>query len=280
MTGSQVRLGLVHPGSMGVTVGRAVAERAEVLWAGAGRSATTTSRARDAAFTDVGTLDELVCACDVIVSVVPPAAAEQTASDVAELGFDGVYADANAISPERARRVAGLLSPARFVDGGIVGPPAVTEGSTRLYLSGSDADIVARLFEGSVLEPIVLDDEVGTASALKMAYAAYTKGSTALVMGVRALAERHGITPALLAEWERSIPELPDRSDAMLGRSPVKAWRFSGEMDEIADTFAAAGLPAGFHVAAAEVFGRVGPEAGETDPSDIVLRLLAPGAFT
>ncbi|MCK7519679.1 MAG: DUF1932 domain-containing protein [Ignavibacteriales bacterium] len=37
----------------------------------------------------------------------------------------------------------------------------------------------------------------------------------------------------------------------------AKAWRFEGEMHEIASTFEGAGLPDGFHEAAAEIYHRM-----------------------
>jgi hypothetical protein len=90
-----------------------------------------------------------------------------------------------------------------------------------------------------------------------MAYAAYTKGSAALLIAIRTLAIREGVDSALIHEWELSQPELPQRSAGAVRANARKAWRFRGEMEEIADTFAAAGLPEGFHRAAAEVYRRM-----------------------
>jgi 3-hydroxyisobutyrate dehydrogenase-like beta-hydroxyacid dehydrogenase len=157
---------------------------------------------------------------------------------------------------------------ADFVDGGIIGPPPRQAGVARLYLAGPRAGEVGALFKGSALEAIVLAGDVGTASALKMAYAAWTKGSSALLLAVRALAIREGVDDALRAEWERSQPGLDARSEAALAGNARKAWRFVGEMEEIAATFAAAGLPAGFHQACAAVYDRLGSykDAPETPP--------------
>jgi hypothetical protein len=137
----------------------------------------------------------------------------------------------------------------RFVDGGIVGAPPREAGSTRLYLSGPDADEAAELFAGSILDARVVSDEVGDASAVKMAYAAWTKGTAAML-----LAFREGVEAALLAEWDFSQPELRDRFAQAERSAKAKGWRWVGEMEEIAATFEAAGLPGGFHRAAAEVY--------------------------
>jgi 3-hydroxyisobutyrate dehydrogenase-like beta-hydroxyacid dehydrogenase len=267
------RLGILHPGAMGSAVGNAARARASVMWASESRSEATRARAVAAGLEDAGSIDALSATVDVIISLVPPATARAIAERVAGAGFGGLYVDANAIAPRTAVLVAGVVEAAgaRFIDGGVVGPPPITPGTTRLFLSGDRAGARAEIFEGSPLGAVVLGPEIGTASAMKMAYAAYTKGSNALLLAVRALAERHGLTGELLAEWDRSLPGLGDRSEAALRRAPIKAWRFAGEMEEIAETFRAAGLPGGFHDAASEVYGRVGPEGPEVDDGSQIL---------
>lgn len=197
-------VGLLHPGAMGVTVGAAAqAGGARVLWASERRSAATRARAEAAELEDVGELSSLVAHSDLVVSVCPPAAAVEQARAVAKLDFAGVYLDANAVSPATARRVVSTFEggPARVVDGGIIGPPALRPGTTRLYLSGDGAPGVAQLLGAGALEARVLEGAPGAASALKMAYASYTKGVTALLAAIHALAEAEGVRDALLAEW-------------------------------------------------------------------------------
>jgi hypothetical protein len=104
---------------------------------------------------------------------------------------------------------------------------------------------------------VQLDGPVGAASALKMAFAGWNKGMQALLMAIRALAMAEGVDQALLAEWRLSMPEVPARSERAIHENARKAWRFVGEMEQIARTFAQAGLPPGFHDAAAEVYRRL-----------------------
>jgi 3-hydroxyisobutyrate dehydrogenase-like beta-hydroxyacid dehydrogenase len=276
------KIGLLNPGQMGVTIGAAAAAGAQVLWASAGRGAATRQRAAQASFTDMQTLAALVSASDVIISVCPPHAALELAGNVATLGFRKVFVDANAVSPVTARAIQQVVTSAgaRFVDGGIIGPPAVKAGTTRLYLSGDDAATVAELFSGSNVEAIAIGTQPGAASALKMCYAAYTKGSTALILAVRALAEAEQISDALVTEWKRSQPGLTERSENAARNNARKAWRFAGEMREIADTFAAAGLPDGFYRAAAELYETLAgfkdaPQTPELD--QVVAALLGKG---
>jgi 3-hydroxyisobutyrate dehydrogenase-like beta-hydroxyacid dehydrogenase len=162
-----------------------------------------------------------------------------------------------------------------FVDGGIIGPPAHQEGSTRLYLSGPSASAVAAWFEGTMLEAIAIGGSTTSASALKMCYAGYTKGVSALVLAIRSLAEAEGVSQALVGEWNRSQPGLADRSELMAAGTAPKAWRFVGEMEEIAGSFDAAGLPVGFHTAAAEIYSALSEFKDQPDVGlDEVVRAL------
>lgn len=257
-------VGVLHPGAMGSAVAAAVRSAgARAVWVSEGRSEATARRAADAGLEDVHWLNGLVNQSEIILSICPPAAAEEVAREVTALGFRGIYVDANAIAPATARRIETIVEQgvehggATFVDGGIVGGPPWRAGTTRLYLSGAFAPKIASFFKGSPLEVIPIDGGAGAASALKMAYAAWTKGTTALLSAVHALALREGVHEALVAEWARSQPELLARSDRGMSSAAAKAWRWVGEMDEIAATFAADGLPDGFHVAAAEIYRRL-----------------------
>jgi len=234
---------------MGAAV--AAVARGEVWWAPEGRSEATAARA-EAAGLRPAPLPELLERCDVVLSICPPHAAVDVARACA--GYQGIYCDANAVSPDTVREVARLVG-GEVVDGGIVGGPPRGPG-TRLYLSGGAAAEVAALFDGTALEPVVLGDEVGTASALKMCYAAWSKGSAALLLTVAEVAERLGLGEVLHAEWERSIPELAGRLERAKRSADAKGWRWVGEMREIESTFRGAGVPGGFHEAAAETFER------------------------
>ena len=273
-------VGILHPGAMGSSVGAAVkCGIAHVFWASENRSEATHERARSAELDDAGSVRELVGRCELIISVCPPGFAREVAASAAGYGFSGIYLDANAISPEHSREVARIVEAAgaRYVDGGIVGGPAWKPGTTRLYMAGSHARQTATVFDGSPLETIVLKGPVGSASALKMAYAAYTKGTTSLLGGILALCEHEGVGEALMAEWSRSQPELAARAAERVRRTTAKAWRFVAEMEEIADTFEEAGLPGGFHRAAAQIYHRQAGYKDAADPpalGDVVAALL------
>jgi hypothetical protein len=134
---------------------------------------------------------------------------------------------------------------------------------------------VRELFEASPLTARVISGSTTTAaSAVKMAYAAWTKGSGALLLTARALARAEGVEQTLLAEWALSQPALADRSAGSARAASAKGWRWVAEMEEIAASLAAAGLPDGFHQAAAEVFRRA-PHAGPvTAPADDIVNAV------
>jgi 3-hydroxyisobutyrate dehydrogenase-like beta-hydroxyacid dehydrogenase len=254
---SQTVIGLLHPGEMGAAVGQCLTKAGHtVLWASEGRGAETAARARGARLEDAGTAAEVADRAELILSICPPHGALDVAWAVQ--GFSGIFVDANAIAPAAAREIARMIEDGggSYVDGGIIGPPPLKAGTTRLYLSGPRADEMRQLFEATPLSSVVVAGGTTAASAVKMAYAAWTKGSGALLLTARALARAEGVEQTLLDEWAQSQPSLADRSAGAARAASAKGWRWVAEMEEIAASMAAAGLPDGFHQAAAEVFRR------------------------
>ena len=242
------QVGLLFPGEMGALVGSAV--NGEVLWASEGRSEATRKRAES--FRDVGTVRELVAASDVVISLCPPGIAEDVAGEVAAEGFGGIYLEANAIAPERVKRIAAYL---RCVDGSVI-----SRSDVNLYLSGDADDVaaIAALFPEGEVKPIALEGRVGAASALKMAFGGWNKIGTALTAQAYAIARAYGVDDALAAEGvdaERFV------------RSARKAWRWAPEMEEVAETAEALGLPGGMGRGAADLFRRW--EAHRDQPGDL-----------
>jgi 3-hydroxyisobutyrate dehydrogenase-like beta-hydroxyacid dehydrogenase len=249
-----------------------------VYWVSQGRSAKTHARAREHELFDAGSLERLGKICSVIVSVCPPHAAEDVARQVLDSGYRGLYLDANAISPERAERIGQTLTSGgiEFVDGGIIGGPAWEPNRTWLYLSGPAAKQVAACFSAGPLETSVIGERIGKASALKACYAAYTKGTSALLCAILATAETLGVRSELEHQWSRGGSDFATQTQSRVRRVTAKAWRFVGEMEEISTAFAAAGLPGDFHAAAADIYRRIAyfKDADETPPLEAVLEAL------
>jgi len=256
----KIHIGFLHPGAMGISLA-ATAQNTEhtAYWVSQDRSPDTYERAARNSLVETQTIEELCDACSVIISVCPPHAAVAVAEQVLACSFEGVYADVNAISPQRAKRIGQSMIDAgvEFVDGGIIGGPAWTPQSTVLYLSGRAADQIEACFAGGPLTTEVIGDDIGKASALKMCYAANTKGTTALLCAIVAAAEEMGVRKELEEQWSRHDSDFAQQTLARISRVTAKAWRFSGEMEEIASTLEAVGLPGGFHLAACDIYHRI-----------------------
>ena len=273
-------VGILHPGDMGVSIAASARNGGNtVYWVSEGRSPQSRERAEKHGLVDAGSLAHLCETCSVILSVCPPASAETVARDVLAHGFTGLYVDANAIAPQRAEQIGQLMreAGATLVDGGIIGGPAWKPGATWLYLSGKAADEAAALFTAGPLETSVIGGEIGKASALKMCFAAYTKGSTALLCATLATAESLGVRAELAQQWSRDGSNAAEQNAQRARNVTAKAWRFAGEMEEIAATFSEAGIPDGFHLAAADIYQRLAEFKGATEtPSldDVLAALL------
>ncbi len=251
------QIGVLHPGDMGISIAAAAKQGGnDVYWASAGRSAATRQRAAQRGLRDAGSVRDLCKSCTVVISVCPPHAAEAVANEVLGYGFRGLYVDGNAISPQRAQRIGAAMdrAGADFVDGGIIGGPAWKSGTTWLCLSGPSAAKAAACFACGPLETQLLDACVGRASALKMCFAAYTKGTTALLASILGAAADLGVREELYGHWGRNGPNFVAQAETRVSEGALKAWRWIGEMEEISATLAEAGVPGGFHTAAAQVF--------------------------
>jgi 3-hydroxyisobutyrate dehydrogenase-like beta-hydroxyacid dehydrogenase len=267
-------IGILHPGAMGISVAASALHSGhQVCYASEGRSEATLARAAEHSLRDLGTLAELCQTCSIIISVCPPHAAEEVAQQVITNNFKGLYLDANAIAPQKAKRIGEILSSAdiAFVDGGIIGGPAWDPGETWLYLSGTETEAkrIADCFSGGLLETSIIDEEIGKASGIKMCYASYTKGTTALLTSILSLSEALGVREELMAQWERDWSGFPKQTEFRARRVTAKAWRFAGEMDEIASTFESAGLPGGFHQSAGEIYRRLAHFKGTEEPPEL-----------
>jgi 3-hydroxyisobutyrate dehydrogenase-like beta-hydroxyacid dehydrogenase len=254
------RVGILHPGEMGISVAASAKNSGcEVYWTSPGRSASTRERVEKIGLNDAGTLAELCDRCSVVISVCPPHAAEDVANEVVRAGFHGLFVDANAIAPQRTLKIGEIVSKAGmvFVDGGIIGFPAWKPHTTCLYLAGPRAEEVAACFSAGPLDTKVLAGPVGKASALKMCYAANTKGTVALLAAIVATAESLGVRDALFEQWKHDDPALPGQVEKRIRANAPKAWRFVGEMEEISRTFREAGAPGEFHAGAADIYARL-----------------------
>lgn len=273
------KIGILHPGEMGISIAASAIQNGHQLyWVSKNRSERTRQRAEELNLIETKSVTELCKTCDVILCVCPPHAAEQVARLVIKGGFRGLYLDANAISPQRATRIDQRMGKhnIHFIDGGIIGGPAWKPKETWLYLSGRNAQVIADCFKNGPLETKIIGNEIGKASAMKMCYAAYSKGTTALLATILATAQSLGVREELSQKWDLDDSGFSEQVNRRVMRATAKAWRFDGEMNEIAATFQKAGLPNGFHKAAAEVYHRMAnwKESNMTPTLDEILAAI------
>ncbi|MDT3395300.1 DUF1932 domain-containing protein [Streptomyces sp. B1866] len=238
---------LLHPGSMGAAVGaQAVRGGARVLWVPTGRSAATAERAERSGLEGRASLAEALLDSDLVISVCPSQAAEDIALQVAGQPFGGVFVDANAVSPQRALRFSEIFRRrgTPMVDGVIFGAPPTGERRARLYVAGDpdDTAVLGAAFDGTNVDVRPLDGPIGTASALKMAFTSFQRSARTLTAVAHALAAAHGVGDALNREAEVMVSEILS-DPGYLPSVAARAWRWIPEMEEIAATLDAAGLP-------------------------------------
>jgi 3-hydroxyisobutyrate dehydrogenase-like beta-hydroxyacid dehydrogenase len=252
-------IGLLSPGDMGHSIGAVLHDHGlRVLTCLTGRSERSQALAAEAGIEDVPSLEELVEQADVFLSVLVPAVALETAEKVANAlrttRTDLLYVDCNAIAPRTVREVGEVVSAAggRVADIGIIGAPPRRPG-TRFYASGPAADEAAALAEYG-LDVRVIGTEMGQASGLKMCYGALTKGLQALGVELLVAARALGLEDALRAEQQHSVPDVLTWLERSVPTMPPKAYRWVGEMEEIATTFADVGLTPGILQGAADLY--------------------------
>ena len=254
------RIAILMPGDMGHAVGRALGQHGhEVTTCLAGRSARTRGLAGAAGLRDAGSLEALVAGADLILSILPPAAAAAQAGAVAAAmeatGARPVYVDCNAVSPMTVREIGAVIAAAGapFIDCGIIGAAPGKGKPTRFHVSGPDTGAMERL-DAKGISVIAMGPEIGRASALKMVYAGLTKGTMTLHTAMLLAAWQLGIYDEAVAEFADSQADALAAMQGRVPRIPADAGRWIGEMEEIAATLAEVGIPSAFHDGAAAIF--------------------------
>lgn len=254
-------IAIIGTGDMGSAVGRVLHEHGcRVITDLSGRSKNSRMLARQAGFEDLGSLEAVAREAELVLSILPPAVAETFATRMAAAipaGGGLIYADCNAVSPERVRRIGEVMQQAgaSFADAGIVGPPpGKSPRPPRLYVSGPAADAFAGL-DGKGIDVRPMGPEIGRASAMKMAYASLNKGTIALRAAVLMTAQRLGVGTELAEELRDSQVRTWEQMCRVIPYLGAVAERWEGEMHEIEDCYRSVGMTGGFHTAAAWVYG-------------------------
>ncbi len=275
-------IGFLHPGDMGVFLAHSVQNSGyEALWFSEQRSQSTRQRAEQQAMVEVSSLVELCEQSSVIISICPPHAASDVAHQVLQHPFSGIFVEANAISPELSKKLSAAFAKkgVSYVDAAVFGGTNLTSKNTQIFLSGPKADHIASCFSSGPVIPKVISDEIGKASAIKMCRSMYNKGTKAMLYAITSAAEHYGVRDDLARLWDHENTDFSKQTYHSMQQASKKAWRFSGEMDEISSTFHSAGLPDGFSQASSEVYRRLAKFKEydqEPDIEEIINALVRP----
>lgn len=284
-------IGIISPGDMGQAVARNLKDSGfTVHTALDGRSERTRALAREAGLNDCGSMQKVIETCDMVLSVLNPAAAVDNARAAAAAmkatGRRRIFVDCNAVAPQTAHEIDAIIRAAGgdCIDGGIIGPPPRGKASMRLYVSGPRAALMEQLASAGIVVR-VMSERIGDASTIKMCYASYTKGAVALGVEMLVTARRLGVDEALDHELQESLAENRKWILSRMAVMPPKSHRWVPEMLEIAKTFEGAGLTPRILQGAADMYemiaqtalGRESPEEARSKGRDgaAIIRGLA-----
>ena len=285
------KIAIISPGNMGSGVGKFLVEGGfEVIAPLNDRSDFTRFRAEKLGINNVGSIEEAVEGADIILSILDPGkaieVAKSAASAIQRFGYSKIYADCNATSPNTAITISEIIEAAGgiFVDVGIIGGTPTRKDNFPTFFSSGPQASVLDILDGHGVRVKNLGSEVGQGSAIKICNGAWNKGAFALYTAVMLAAEKYGFTRVLRERLPNSQAGTVEKIDAALNRLPSLSGRYIGEMEQVSETYAGIGIPAGFHEGAAEIFRMLnttslGTERRETidpdrDPLEVLAKLI------
>lgn len=209
----------------------------------------------------VPTDTDLCNTADYILSIVPPRDALATAQRIVKASSNPAFrkrsnplyfVDLNAVSPRSAREINDIFAKSspdvRLIDGGIIGAPPRLKEDGEWYRPSVPVSGPYKLSEAQqsgerlaeVLNVKHVNDAIGSATGLKMCFAALSKGFTALAIQSLTTAHNLGVVSELKEHLQAFNPGAA-KSVESVTRMPPKAYRWVKEMEEIAETFEADG---------------------------------------
>ena len=281
---------ILSPGDMGHAVGRLLREHElRVVTCLTGRSERTRTLSQQAGIADVPDMNDLVQQSDLVMSItvseVVPQVCRQVADAIRATCSDILFAECNAIAPNKAKEMAPIISGAggRFVDVSIIGSPPRNGSSPRFYASGEHATEFEKM-AGFGLDVRNIGPNIGQASGIKMCYAAMTKGTAALHTELLLAAELMGLFQPLREEFQSGQGAVYQRMERGIPGIPAKSRRWVSEMEEIEATFGQLGMTPHIFEGVADMYRLVGdtplgeetPETRDRERSlEETIRLLA-----
>ncbi|MBA46921.1 MAG: hypothetical protein CL893_02430 [Dehalococcoidia bacterium] len=269
----------MSPGEMGSPIAEQIQNSGiDVISPLKNRSKQTRDRAKKYGIIDSDNLENSIFESDLVISILVPDAAKDLAIQVSKfskkLNKEIYFADLNAVSPETVQSMKDILSDSKvkFIDGGIIGAPPKGNNIPRVYVSGEHSAYFTKL-DGLGMKVMDMSGDIGSASAMKMAYASITKGYSSLLIAAITLSIRTNNFHHLMDELEFSQSNVfKDLNN--LKSIPSKAHRWIGEMEEISKTFIENNITGDFHKASGSIYRNVSDSKLGKDrlfPSEIEL---------
>ena len=143
-------------------------------------------------------------------------------------------------------------SQVNLVDACIIGLPPNESRRPTLLVAGRDLEPLMSL-DSIAFDIAVIDDCVGSASAMKVTQDALSKGVNAFLTLVFLAAERQGILDTFVDVVSRSHPDLLARAKRSIPWIPADVDRFISEMDIVKEMLDGLDLPSSFALAAREI---------------------------
>lgn len=234
-------IGILYPGDMGHNVARVLLEDGfSVVTTLAGRSDRTRRLSESTTITILGSLPQVVERADIVVSIVPPAAAKTVAAEfvtaVRATSRKPLYVDANAISPMTTQEVGEIITTAGipYLDACIIGPARDVRGRCTFYVSGPEAHHFEERV-GKSIRTHVLGDQIGQASAFKIAFSGLNKGLAALLFELTVAGKEFGFLDELLRTYTSLLPGVMQALEWLVPTYPMHSARRADEMAELAD---------------------------------------------
>ena len=272
-------VGILYPGDMGHNVARVLLEDGfSVVTTLVGRSERTRRLCQSTAVTVLDSLPRVVEQAEIVLSIVPPAVAKTVAAEFVaaarQTAKRPLYVDANAISPMTTQEVGEIITKAElpYLDACIIGPARDVRGRCTFYVSGAEG----KRFEEQIGQSIrtqVLGDQIGQASAFKIAFSGLNKGLAALLFELTTAGEEFGFLEELLHTYSSVLPGIMQTLEWLVPTYPMHSARRADEMAELADMLEHSGFSSVMARGTQETLAAVGrlalaeryPEKGEHD---------------
>jgi len=216
---------------------------------------------------------------DIVFSLVYADRAFDAAEDTARYLNPGTfYLDGNSCSPQMKMRSAAVMSAkgVHYIDMAVMAPVHPKREKTPVLLSGPEAEQACRILLELGMQPRVVGDKVGSASAIKLTRSIMIKGMEALFAECFLTARLNGVEDEVVASFEASDPDIDwrKRRDYTMDRMTVHGRRRAAEMLEAANMVAELGIPNDMALSTAKWEQLMGDLPIQTNNIDDVLKAM------